>query len=74
MAEARLRLVACVRLWRGRLWPLEARIITDAETVTWTGFAQPHRRARDYQGFGDFVFDHASYEHAVREAVGAFRQ
>jgi hypothetical protein len=52
-------------------WPLEARIVTDAETVTWTGFAQPYRRAWDYQGFGDFIFDRAPYEHAVREAVAA---
>jgi hypothetical protein len=55
-------------------WPLEARIIAGAETVTWTGFAQPHRRARDYRGFGEFVFDRESYEHAVREAVEALRQ
>ena len=55
-------------------WPLEARIITGAETVTWTGFAQPHRRARDYQGFGDFIFDRASYEHAVCEAVYSIRR
>jgi hypothetical protein len=55
-------------------WPLETRIITGAETVTWTGFAQPYRPARDYQGFGDFVFDRAPYEHAVSEAVETFRQ
>jgi hypothetical protein len=55
-------------------WPLEARIIVGTETVTWTGFAQPHRRTRDYQGFGDFVFNRASYEYAVCETVEAFRQ
>ena len=33
-----------------------------------------HRRARDYQGFGDFIFDRASYEHAVCEAVYSIRR
>ncbi|MBO0826031.1 MAG: hypothetical protein J2P27_19575 [Actinobacteria bacterium] len=55
-------------------WPLEARIITDPETVTWTDFVQPHRRARDYQSFGNFVFGRAAYERAVREAVEALGQ
>ena len=55
-------------------WPLEARVVAGGETVTWTDLAQPHRRARSYRGFGDFVFDRASYEHAVREAVAASRR
>jgi hypothetical protein len=52
-------------------WPLEARIVTDDETVIWTEFEQPHRPARDYQSFGDFVFDRTAYEQAVRRAVEA---
>jgi hypothetical protein len=54
--------------------PVEARIISDPATVTWTEFAQPHRRARDYQGLGAFVFDRAAYERAVREAVAGSGQ
>lgn len=52
-------------------WPLEARIITGSDKVTWTDFAQPHRRSRDYQGFGDYVFGRPAYERAVREAVAS---
>jgi hypothetical protein len=54
--------------------PLEASIITDAEPVTWTGFAQPAPPDPGLPGFGDFVFDRTAYEHAVREAVEAFGQ
>jgi hypothetical protein len=40
VAEAGAGLLACGCGEVG-CWPLEARIITGAGTVTWTGFAQP---------------------------------
>lgn len=48
-------------------WPLEARIAVEPETVTWTGFTQPHRRERDYTGLGPFVFAREQYEDAARQ-------
>jgi hypothetical protein len=51
-------------------WPLVARVTVSGEDVTWSNFAQPHRPARDYSGFGPFVFDKRSYLAAVR-AVAA---
>ena len=50
-------------------WPLEGQVLTDDALVTWRGFAQPHRPARDYGSFGPFVFRRSQYEHAVRDAV-----
>lgn len=55
-------------------WPLMARISLDADTVTWSDFAQPHR-SEDmlfvmgkrglvvwrYEGFGPFVFERDKY-------------
>jgi len=35
--------------------------------VTWTEFEQPHRKGRDYSGFGPFEFARATYEDAVSE-------
>lgn len=52
-------------------WPLEARIVVEPGTVTWTGFRQPHRPDRDYRGFGPFVFPRPAYERAVATAVAA---
>jgi hypothetical protein len=34
-------------------------------SVTWSNFAQPHRRAWSYAGFGPFVFDRRQYENAI---------
>jgi hypothetical protein len=50
-------------------WPLMARIKTEGEFVMWDSFEQPHRKERDYSGFGPFVFDAKQY----REAVAALR-
>jgi hypothetical protein len=46
-------------------WPLACRIEADTAQVTWSDFAQPHRPARDYAGFGPFVFERAGYDAAV---------
>jgi len=46
-----------------------AQIQVDDESVTWTAFAQPHRPAWDYSGFGPFMFRRTQYDEAVREAV-----
>jgi hypothetical protein len=50
-------------------WPLLARISVGDESVTWDSFQQPHRKERDYSGFGPIVFEAQQY----REAVAALR-
>jgi hypothetical protein len=46
-------------------WPLTARIRTGDESVTWDFFQQPHRKERDYAGFGSLVFDAKQYVEAL---------
>ncbi|MDT0275196.1 hypothetical protein [Blastococcus goldschmidtiae] len=46
-------------------WPLEAEIRFDDWSVTWDGFAQPHRPRWAYGGFGPFVFVTEDYRAAV---------
>ena len=48
-------------------WPLLARVVADEKTVTWTDFRQPHRKERDYFGFGPFTFGRVEYERALAE-------
>jgi len=52
-------------------WPLHVRITVSVSTVTWSGFAQPHRPAWRYDGLGPFVFDRAAYERAVHAVAAA---
>ncbi|MBO1752546.1 hypothetical protein J4G33_12105 [Actinotalea sp. BY-33] len=49
-------------------WPLEAEVVLAENSVTWSGFAQPHRPEWAYTGFGPFVFDRRQYEDAVAAA------
>ncbi|WP_435736288.1 hypothetical protein V5D56_16050 [Cellulosimicrobium sp. PMB13] len=46
-------------------WPLEATIAVDEDTVTWSGFSQPHQPRWDYGRLGPFAFDRAQYDDAV---------
>ena len=52
-------------------WPLMARIVVGAETITWRDFEQPHRTEGSpaghwrYDEFGPFVFERAQYEEAL---------
>jgi hypothetical protein len=46
-------------------WPLMARIRAEGESVVWDSFEQPHRKDRDYSGFGPFVFDLRQYREVV---------
>ncbi|MFG2909188.1 hypothetical protein ACGF13_29490 [Kitasatospora sp. NPDC048286] len=47
-------------------WPLMASITVESDHVTWDSFEQPHRKARDYSGFGPFHFDRHQYDDAVK--------
>jgi hypothetical protein len=67
-APGRAYLLGCGDCGEVGCWPLEASIMLDEHTVTWSSFAQPHRQERDYSEFGPFVFDRAQYARAVREA------
>ena len=49
-------------------WPLEARVQRDGRRVVWDRFRQPHRPARDYSGFGPFIFPADAYAAAVADA------
>lgn len=52
-------------------WPLEAEVTLTDRAVSWSSFAQPHRPAWSYAGFGPFVFDRLQYENAVAGSVAA---
>ncbi|MEV7931143.1 hypothetical protein [Kitasatospora sp. NPDC088779] len=47
-------------------WPLMASITVTPDHVTWDSFEQPHRKTRDYSGFGPFQFDRLQYADAVQ--------
>lgn len=51
-------------------WPLLARIEVTRRAVTWSGFRQPSRSERSYEGFGPFVFRRRAYERAVERLAG----
>jgi hypothetical protein len=54
-------------------WPLYTNVQATNDTVAWFDFEQPHRRQRDYSGFGPFLFSRDTYEQAVEEVVTAIR-
>jgi hypothetical protein len=47
-------------------WPLLARVRVIDDQVVWDSFTQPHRQARDYSGFGPFIFEHSQYRSALQ--------
>jgi hypothetical protein len=47
-------------------WPLMCLVSTSDSEITWQGFEQPYRPARDYSSFGPFVFEREQYEDALR--------
>ena len=51
-------------------WPLYATVSVGRRVVQWSDFEQPHRRDRDYSGFGPFVFNRRQYE-AETEGMSA---
>jgi hypothetical protein len=53
-------------------WPLMTTVAVADGDVTWSEFEQPHRKDRDYGGFGPFVFDGAHYRDALRELNASF--
>lgn len=52
-------------------WPLEAAVDATDDTITWSGFRQPHRPSWTYDGFGPFTFDRVQYDTAAAEAAVA---
>ncbi|WP_258725867.1 hypothetical protein [Cellulomonas sp. NS3] len=55
--NTRVRLLACDGCYESGCWPGEM-IATRADgVVEWAAFRNPHRRDRDYAGFGPFRFD-----------------
>ncbi|MFD8255637.1 hypothetical protein [Streptomyces werraensis] len=52
-------------------WPLMAAITVTPDHVIWDSFEQPHRKTRDYSGFGPFHFDRQQYEDAVKALSAA---
>ncbi|MFJ6481439.1 hypothetical protein ACIQK6_15135 [Streptomyces sp. NPDC091682] len=50
-------------------WPLFTHITATPETVTWSGFRQPHRPAWGELPIGPFVFPRPVYENALAHAV-----
>lgn len=46
-------------------WSLETAVSLTQDTVTWSGFAQPHRDKRYYSDLGPFIFDRVQYEAAL---------
>lgn len=68
--EGRLWLLGCDCGEVG-CWPLEAEVTLADHSVMWSSFAQPHRRAWSYGGFGPFVFDRRQYEDAVAASEAA---
>jgi hypothetical protein len=67
--RARVALLGCAGCGEVDCWPLELRIEPAGGEVSWHSFRQPHRRDRDYSGFGPFRFDAAAYLAALREAT-----
>jgi len=50
-------------------WPLAAKVAATQDTVSWSGFSQPHRPQWDYSAFGPFAFDRAVYDLAIAELI-----
>ncbi|WP_305788176.1 hypothetical protein [Symbioplanes lichenis] len=50
-------------------WPLLAVVTVSDDQVRWDAFEQPHRKARDYSGFGPFRFDRRQYDDALAVLV-----
>jgi hypothetical protein len=55
-------------------WPLLARVVATESFVTWTEFRQPHRRERDYSGFGPFSFELRHYKSELVKLLSALGQ
>ncbi len=52
-------------------WPLMTQITVAADRVTWDCIEQPHRKTRDYTGFGPFRFDRRQHDDALRALTEA---
>jgi hypothetical protein len=57
-------------------WPILCQVSVALDTISWSDFEQPHRRAGhptggwDYSGFGPFVFERTQYEAALARISG----
>jgi hypothetical protein len=64
-AARRVSLLACGDCGEEGCWPLAMTISADREVVTWSAFAQPHRKTWDLSALGPFTFDAAHYESSI---------
>lgn len=56
-ASTRVRLLTCDGCSESGCWPGEMSVTRANGVVEWGDFRNPHRRDRDYTGFGPFTFD-----------------
>jgi hypothetical protein len=61
----KIAVLACGDCGELGCWPLYSVVSVDDDSVTWSEFEQPHRRGRDYTGFGPFEFEREQYEAAL---------
>jgi hypothetical protein len=69
-AHTRVRLLSCDGCSESGCWPGEMTVTRADGVVEWRDFRNPHRRDRDYTGFGPFTFD----EQQSLVAIGELRR
>jgi hypothetical protein len=50
-------------------WPLLVSVTTEAGSVTWSEFSQPHRPSANYQAMGAYRFERPQFGSAVQDLI-----